>query len=147
MTTKPKRKHNTRLLLKLKLMLVAYTVVTVLITTWIPFWFAPPLDGLTPFVYSILLLSWIPIVWRIARRIQVDNSVIILVLLCSIVSSISFNRSDILHTGSAATYNNEQHLMIGRPETCWTTNFFQVEITGVGTNLYINNGTAFFLCY
>ena len=82
MTEKPKRKHNSRVLFKLKLLLLAFIVTTWIALSYPLVWLAPPLFRFTPFVYIGLSLLWIPIVWRVLRFVTSDKIVKALMIAC-----------------------------------------------------------------
>lgn len=87
MTAKPKRKHDTRALFKLKLLLVGFAVGTLIFAIIPMIWLAPPSVMLTPFLYIGLSLLWIPLGWQTLKYITWDNVLRGLILI-SLVSSI-----------------------------------------------------------
>ena len=87
MQDKPKRKHNTHILLNLKLMLTVFISWTLFSAFFPMIWFAPPLFALTPFIYVGLSLLWIPLAWRTIQRIKRDKIINGLVY-CCLASSI-----------------------------------------------------------
>lgn len=82
MMDKPKRKHNSQLLFKVKLLLLAFLAGTWIAMSYPLVWLAPPLFRYTPFVYIGLSLLWIPIIWRILRVMTSDRIVKALMILC-----------------------------------------------------------------
>ena len=85
-TDKPKRKHNSRILFKLKLMLAVFMAWTMFFTLYPMIWLAPPLFVLTPFIYIGLSLLWIPLAWRTIQHVKRDKVIKFLVLTCLISS-------------------------------------------------------------
>jgi len=76
-----KRKYDCHTLFKLKLILLAFIIVTVLATIYPMVWLAPPLFALTPFLYIVLSLLWIPVVW-LCRRVMWDKVMLLLIVVC-----------------------------------------------------------------
>jgi len=94
MFDKSKRKHDSRMLFKLKLILIAFIIGTLLASFFPMIWLAPPLFALTPFVYIGLSLLWIPILWRVLCRVTLDRVVKGLMIGCIISTMLlthSFN--------------------------------------------------------
>ncbi len=82
MTEKLKRKYNSKTLFHLKIMLLVCIIWTIITSFFPMIWLAPPLFALTPFVYILLSLLWIPIVWRSRRLIVWDRVVKVLIVAC-----------------------------------------------------------------
>ena len=107
MHDKPKRKHNSRTLFKLKLLLLAFIFGTWIALSYPFVWLAPPLFRYTPFVYIGLSLLWIPIVWRVLQFVTFDKIVKTLMLMCiasTLLMSLIFRMNV---TSEAACWSNE----------------------------------------
>ncbi len=112
MSDKSKRKHDSRMLFKLKLTLIAFIIGTIIVTFFPMIWLAPPIFKLTPFVYIGLSLLWILIAWRVLRRVIGDRVVRGLMIAClfsSILITISFHR--VFTTESSCWTDNSETLM------------------------------------
>ncbi|GEM_PF-2404493 len=104
---KPKRKHDTRTRLKLKLILLAFIIGTIIATLFPMIWLAPPLFAFTPLVYVVLSLLWIPIMWKAAKLVVWDRIVKLLITVCllsSIFMTFFFQQN---LTGSLQCYGSE----------------------------------------
>lgn len=144
MHDKPKRKHDTRTLFKLKLMLFAFIVGTLIATFFPMVWLAPPLFAFTPFVYIGLSLLWILIVWRVLHRITWDRVVKGLMIGC-LVSSIlitdSFHR--VLITESSCWEDDTETLICSHIifEDGWCR--FRFEAVQIGNILVAKHSPMF----
>jgi hypothetical protein len=120
MLDKPKRKHDSQILFKLKLTLIAIIIGTLIATFYPMIWLAPPFFALTPFVYIGLSLLWIPIVWRVLRRVTWDRVVNGLMVAC-LVSSVFMTTIFYQRMASLNLRCNVPYTIESNTYTCNTT--------------------------
>lgn len=143
MAEKIKRKHDSRALTKLKIILLGYVFCIVISSFYVPLWLAPPFDNLTPFIYLALFLSWIPIIWKAQRRIQFDKWLVGLILLCTVASGSVITRSNVMSIGGCRFYgNNYEYLECNKDG--WKASFHRITLGKLETNIFQYKTTYWF---